>query len=383
MAVRYRKYFPQCKPIPCNGRTGKNCPSDRPKRANGEFKDCGVWCLEFFDDSKTWQSLTFKDVRCRGDAEKRLAMFISDRERGKLNLPKRKVIPTLAEYSRRYLELNRNVKENTLCAKKVCVNNLTRYLGSYRLDKITAFIIERFRIERKEKDRVKDSTINDDVKFLSHIFTVAIKEDIVDTNPCSQVRRLKVIHTRDRILSPEEIRLILSLPQDKDRMMVLTSLFTGMRLNEVLGLRWTDIDFTRDLLTFTQSKTGKLIAMPLSDYLRGELHGYRSNDAADRLFETRDITKAVGKKYSEHFSHLFNGLGMHNFTFHNLRHTFSSLQAELGTGAVITKDLLGHSTLDMTLRYSHPGLDSKKKAIRVLTDHVLGMGNNAGLAIAQ
>lgn len=136
---------------------------------------------------------------------------------------------------------------------------------------------------------------------------------------------MKVIHTRDRILSPEEIRLILNLPQDKDRMMILTSLFTGMRLNEVLGLRWTDIDFSGDLITFTQSKTGKLIAMPLSEYLRDELQSYRERAIVDRIFETRDITKAVGKKYSEHFSHLFKGLGIHNFTFHNLRHTLSSL----------------------------------------------------------
>lgn len=210
-----------------------------------------------------------------------------------------------------------------------------------------------------------------------------MKEGIVDKNPCKEVKRLKVAQTKDRVLSPEEIKLILELPQDKDRMMILTALFTGMRLNEVLGLRWNDVDFARDLITFTQSKTGKLIAVPLSEYLRGELQGYRGNDAADRIFETRDITKAVGRKYSEHFSHLFKGLGIHNFTFHNLRHTFSSLQAELGTGAVVTKDLLGHSTLAMTLRYSHTNLDSKKKAIQVLTDHVLSMNNNADLAVAQ
>lgn len=384
MAVRYRKYFPQCKPIECGGRKGKYCPGDRPRnKLNGQYRACGHWCIEFFDDTKQWQSLTFKDVRCRVDAEKRLAMFISDRERGKLNLPKRKVIPTLAEYSKKYLELHKNAKENTLCAKKVCVNNLTRFLGGYRLDKITPFIIERFRIERKEKDQVKDGTINDDVKFLSHIFTVAIKEGIIDKNPCKEVKRLKVTQTKDRVLTPEEIKLILELPQGKDRMMIITALFTGMRLNEVLGLRWSDVDFARDLITFTQGKTGKLIAMPLSDYLRGELQGYKESDIVDRIFETRDITKAIGRKYSEHFSHLFKGLGIHNFTFHNLRHTFSSLQAELGTGAVITKDLLGHSTLDMTLRYSHTGLDSKKKAIQALTDHVLSMSNNAGVAIAQ
>ncbi|HHT9138578.1 MAG TPA: phage integrase SAM-like domain-containing protein [Candidatus Wunengus sp. YC60] len=194
MAVRFRKYFKACKPIQCSGRRGRQCPGT-PKRTNGEYKTCGVWCIEFFDDSKQWQSLTFKDIRNKSDAEKRLTLFISDRERGKLQLPKKKVIPTLAEYSKKYLELHKNTKENTLCARRVCVNNLTRYLGNYRLDKITLFVVERFRVERKEKDQVKDGTINDDVKFLSHIFTIAIQEGIVDANPCKEVKRLKAVQT--------------------------------------------------------------------------------------------------------------------------------------------------------------------------------------------
>jgi len=130
MAVRYRKYFSQCKPMNCNGRKGKLCPGDRPRnKLNGQYRACGHWAIEFFDDTKQWQSLTFKDVRSRVDAEKRLAMFISDRERGKLNLPKKKVIPTLAEYSGTYLKLHRNAKENTRIMKKRITTSLVKYLG--------------------------------------------------------------------------------------------------------------------------------------------------------------------------------------------------------------------------------------------------------------
>lgn len=53
-------------------------------------------------------------------------MFIGDRERGKLNLPKKKVIPTLAEYSKTYLELYKGAKENTLGARKRAVKRKTR-----------------------------------------------------------------------------------------------------------------------------------------------------------------------------------------------------------------------------------------------------------------
>src|SRR4030067_3106094 len=113
MAVRFRKYYKECKPIKCTGRRSRQCP-ETPKRSNGEYKTCGAWCIEFFDDQKQWQSLTFKDIRNKSDAEKRLTLFISDRERGQLKLPKKKAVPTLAEYAKTYLALHKGAKENTL-----------------------------------------------------------------------------------------------------------------------------------------------------------------------------------------------------------------------------------------------------------------------------
>ncbi len=385
MGVRYRKYHSQCKPIPCNGRPNKRyCPGDRPKRSDGEFKDCGVWCLEFFDDSKIWQSLTFKDVKCRADAEKRLAMFISDRERGKLNLPKRKVIPTLAEYSRTYLELHKNAKENTRIMKKSITTSLARYLGDYPLDKITPFIIEKYRLERKEKDGIKDSSVNIDIAILSHIFTTAMKEDIVDKNPCTAIKRLKVSQVKDRVLTTEEIALLFDKLHGKDRLMVLVGLFTGMRLSEVLGMQWDNVDFGKGLITFTQGKTGKFITLPLSSYLAEELQRHKAGCDSYHLFDDRKVNHDLVADYSEYFSKLFKRLGIYNFTFHNLRHTFSSLlQSELGIGAVVVQGMTGHSSLGMLQKYSHTGLDSKRNAIEMLTGHVLGASEKATIPVVS
>ncbi len=81
---------------------------------------------------------------------------------------------------------------------------------------------------------------------------------------------------------------------------------------------------------------------------------------------------------------MFKGLGIDNFTFHNLRHTFSSLlQGELGIGAVVVQGMTGHSSLSMLQKYSHTGLDNKQKAIQALTDHVLSKRPDTTLAIAQ
>jgi integrase len=275
------------------------------------------------------------------------------------------------------------MKRYTRNAKRRSTKSLVEYLGGYNLDKITPFVVEKFRLERKEKDGVSDSTINDDVAILSHIFTTAIKAGIVDKNPCKNIRRLKVTQTKDRVLSQSEIALLLDKLQGKDRLMVLVGLFTGLRLGGVLGISWQDIDFTRKIIT-SSHKTGKLVSIPLSDYLEGELLRHKGNNSGDRVFETREITNTVVVRYSDHFSTLFKSLGIHNFTFHNLRHTFSSLlQGELGIGAVVVQGMTGHSSLGMLQRYSHTQLDSKKKAIQALTNHVLGMSKKTNFAIAQ
>ena len=62
------------------------------------------------------------------------------------------------------------------------------------------------------------------------------------------------------------------------------------------------------------------------------------------MFETREITRKVVVEYSKHFSGLFKDMGIHGFTFHNLRHTFASImQSELGIGAVTVMGMTGHS----------------------------------------
>ncbi|KAB2834359.1 MAG: tyrosine-type recombinase/integrase [Candidatus Brocadia sp.] len=289
-----------------------------------------------------------------------------------MKLPKRKAIPTLLEYSKTYLELYKIAKERTLATKKSLINSLVKYLGSYHLDKLTPFVVEKFRIEYKEKDGVKDGTINDCIATLSHLLNTAIKAGIIDNNPCREIKRFKVSQARTRVLATGEITMLLDKLQGKDRLMTLVSVLTGMRLNEVLKLQWQDVDFTKGLITFVQSKTGKLIVVPLSEYLKGELQRYKVTHASNNLFEDRPVTKAVATVASNHFAKLFKQiLKDTKVSFHTLRHTFSSIHGDLGTGANTVRELLGHSNLSMTTRYSHSGIEAKIKAVETLTGHIL------------
>jgi len=151
--------------------------------------------------------------------------------------------------------------------------------------------------------------------------------------------------------------------------MILVGLFTGLRLGGVLGLSWHDIDLERKLIIYSH-KTGKLVSILLSDYLEGELLRYRGNNQGDRVFETRTLTHVVIVEYSDHFSKLFKSMRIDNFTFHNLRHTFSSLlQGELCIGAVVVQNRTGHSSLSMLQKYSR--LSKKNNYGQTLFDDIL------------
>ena len=381
MGVRFRKYISACKDVDCKGKKGRYCPPDRPKnKLNGEYKKCGTWVVELFDEANRWQSIVYRDVRSRRDAEKRLALLIGDRERGILRLPRRRNMPTLAEYCEQYLESARNDKENTFRCKKRAVKALTKYLGNYKLDRLTKFIIEKFRINRKENDSVKGNTLNSDIDILCNIFNRALDEGIIDKNPCYKIKRLRVEQQRDRVLTGEEIANILDKLKGKDRLMVLIGLFGGLRLGEVLALKWSNIDFGKDVITFVQTKTGKLMSVPISNFLIQELKEYKENFTGERLFDNEGVNRTLVVRYSVHFSKLFKKLGIDRFTYHNLRHCFGSFQSDSGADAFTTQSLLGHSNLSQTAKYTHKQIEAKRNAIEGMTDYILGMSKKGELS---
>ena len=118
----------------------------------------------------------------------------------------------------------------------------------------------------------------------------------------------------------------------------------------------------------------------MSDYLSGELLRYKETNPGDKVFGINTVVS----KYSTYYSKLFKELGIHDFTFHGLRHTFSSLlQSDLGVGAVVVQGMTGHSSLGMLQKYSHTGLSNKQQAIQSLTDHVLNAEEETILSVAQ
>ena len=142
---------------------------------------------------------------------------------------------------------------------------------------------------------------------------------------------------------------------------------TGFRRAELLSLTWQDVDFERGLVTVqaAYAKNGERRSIPMNRKLR-------------TLFEERKITGPKSSKLflNRHgeayklattvFNDAIRRAGIENFHFHDLRHTFASRLVMRGVDLRTIQALMGHKTINMTLRYAHLAPDHLKRAVEVL-----------------
>jgi len=225
---------------------------------------------------------------------------------------------------------------------------------------ITPLDIERFKSYRK--DRVKLSTVNREIAFLKHVYTKGVEWGKVFENPAKKVKLFREDNRRLRFLSKDEIKRLLDSTNGQLKAILITALHTGMRLSEILNLKWTHIDFETGYITILNSKSGEKREIPISPTLTKTLRNVIRYIGSEYVLNgkyggaVRDIRGSFKKALSR--------AGITDFRFHDLRHTFASHLVMNGTDLKTVQELLGHKTIEMTLRYSHLSPDHKRKAIQ-------------------
>lgn len=170
---------------------------------------------------------------------------------------------------------------------------------------------------------------------------------------------------------------------------IIFTLFTGIRIGELCGLRWGDIDFKTSVVTIRRtviripdldpaaSKKTKLIisepktqssvrTIPIPSFLLAFLQDHKANDDC-YLLTGKHRYKEPHQYYME-YKRFLEENGMDDHTFHELRHTFATRCVELGFDTKSLSEILGHSSITTTLSvYVHPSLQQKKLQMERLT----------------
>ncbi len=268
---------------------------------------------------------------------------------------------------------------------------------------LTPWLIETYRKHRRDAG-IMPVTINREIQRLRAVAAKAVTWGVLAGHPFAAVRPLRHDKTgRVRFLSPDEerslraalvsreerlrvardrfntwrkVRHLEPLPRREEiyvdhlRPIVLVALNTGLRRGELLALTWNDVDLGGRIITVrgTSSKTGQTRRIPVNQ------------EALDVLATWRRQAPEAGRQ-----SHVFGGVdgvaiarvdtawrtaitlaGLVEFRFHDLRHHFASKLVMSGVPLNTVRELLGHRSLEMTVRYAHLGPESLARAVEKL-----------------
>ena len=262
------------------------------------------------------------------------------------------------------------------------------------LASITVESIERWRTDRLNSG-TKPTTVLRDVMTLSGVLSRAGKLDKLSANPVRRIERPRIDRTpKVRYLDPAEERRLREALRERDAEMraardsanrwrkerkqdplpplphygdhltpaVRLSMNTGMRRGELLALRWANVDMKGRQLTIegATAKAGQTRHIPLNaealDVLR---HWKEQAPAGERLFPIDTGFKTAWGKLLER-AHISA------FRWHDLRHHFASRLVQAGVPLNTVRELLGHGSMAMTLRYSHLAPDQRAEAVAKL-----------------
>jgi integrase len=227
---------------------------------------------------------------------------------------------------------------------------LDREFGDLSLDKITPAMVCTFRDERLKV--AKASTVSREIFIIKHTFKLAVNEwQWLDKNPIIGVSSPKISNSRTRWVGPDEEDLLVRACPPWLGVLVKMDIQTGLRLGEIVNLKWEDVHCDENYILITKNKENRPKAIPLSPVARAVLEliprkiGYIFLDefgkqiTVNRLeYEFRKATQRAGIK---------------DLSWHCLRHSFASRLAQRGVSLYQIQTLMGHRSATTTARYAH------------------------------
>ena len=301
-------------------------------------------------------------------------------------------VSTIEEFHKVFLATSAIINKPSSVASK---EKLLRFhivprLGHLRLDQVTYAVIEDFKLalaqtpintgktyvglklDPKSKKTLSAKTINNVLTCLRRMLVVARKRGLIEFVP--DIEWLKRDHVEFDFLTFDEAERLLAAAHGEWRTMILTALRTGMRHGELIGLRWEDVDLVAGRIVVRQNvvngrigtpKSGKPREIPLGievrtalkdhRHLRGPLVFCHMSGALLGTVDTRLPLWRACKK-----------AGLRQIGYHVLRHSFASHLVMRGASLKAVQELLGHSSIQMTMRYAHLAPEVVNETVRLL-----------------
>lgn len=289
-----------------------------------------------------------------------------------------------------WLNTKKDLKLQSLLNYENLINNyLINTIGNKNIKELKSNDIENLFVELKEKN-VATSTRKTLIYIIRASLNYAYNNNYSEYIDVSNIK-FKLSNKAIFVLSKEEQSTLENKLKDKPnirKICLLLCLYTGLRVGEVCGLKWEDIDFSNKSLTIKrtivrvknkdenkQSKTKLIESTPKSDtsnriipipeFIICLLSEFKSNN---NYFILSNSNKLYDSRLLESFySRLLKSCNINPNKFHTLRHTFATRSIESKMDIKTLSEILGHSQVETTLKlYVHPTYEMKKISIENL-----------------
>ena len=274
-------------------------------------------------------------------------------------------------------------------------NHIKPQIGSIPLAELTSLDLQRFykhlldggrvdRVEAKKKPKgLAPKTVRNIHQVIGSAYNLAMEQKLVTRNPTQGCALPKVEHKEMKTLTADQLSAFFQEARDSGVYeLYYLDLATGLRRGELLGLKWTDVDFQHGVLKIQRAisrQSGKVVEAPLKTK-----NAYRtlplSADAIDVLMQQRRKTgnsewvfpsPAGGPMSPDSVLHMLQRVlkraGLPRIRFHDLRHTFATMALQNGVDVKTVSSMLGHYSAGFTLdTYAHVTTDAQLKAAQTM-----------------
>lgn len=339
-------------------------------------KDKGIqFIISYKDETGKWKQKSKQGFKKKSDAKKAADKMLDQlKENINFNPPSELKGITFGEFGKMYLEHMKLYREWKTTQSTQTVLNRFSDLDNLEITKITVLDIQPI-VDAQTKEGLNPNTIIYYLKKLTIIFNSAKNQyNLIKTIPTKNIKVNKPKNIIKKALNETETNKLLNDFKNNEYYLVVFLLIkTGMRIGEVLGLTWSDINLKDNSININKqwkklkdgsSNFGDLKTknservLPISNLVSAELLRYRKNiiNIDNRVFEFKDKEHVIGET-----NKLLKSYG-YNITVHELRHTYATKLIANGLDFKTAATLLGHDVKQTIKTYSHVNNDMMERA---------------------
>lgn len=235
------------------------------------------------------------------------------------------------------------------------------------------------------QDRLKINSIHAVFRVFRQAMKDAVDQGYLHKNPTQQTLLPRQTKSEIQAFSREDQQRIEEQCTNQKNLPILLALDTGMRIGEILGLQWRNIDWRNATITVRQTsqrvKIGEKTELridspkteasqriiPMTKRLTTLLKELKQESQSQFIFEGKEGHPLDQRTIRYRFEQLKKQSGVEDLPFHALRHTFATRCMEAGVNITTMSALMGHSSVKLTLDiYTNSFLSEKRKAIQQL-----------------